>query len=75
MIVSAAAEVEVPDLKAKTEQEAKDILRASELNLGTVSEQASTDAGEINKVISQSPPAGTKKPKASPVDITIGKKE
>jgi len=67
--------VEVPELKARTKQEATDILRASELNLGTVSEQASTNAEEINKVIDQSPPAGTKKPKASPVDITIGKKE
>lgn len=73
--ISAVAEVKVPDLKGKTEQEAKDILRVSELNLGTVSEQSSSDAAEINKIVSQSPPAGTKRPKASSVDITVAKQE
>jgi beta-lactam-binding protein with PASTA domain len=65
----------VPDLKGKTEQEVKDILRSSELNLGTISQQESSKDEEINKVVSQSSPAGTKKPKASSVDITIAIKK
>lgn len=73
--ISAVAEVKVPPLKGKTEQQVKDALRKLGLNLGAVSEQISADDAEINKVISQSPPADTKVLKASSVDITIAKKE
>lgn len=73
--ISPVTEVKVPNLKGKTKQQVKDALRKLKLNLGVISEQASSDAAEINKVVIQSPPAGTKVPKASSVDITIAKEE
>jgi hypothetical protein len=71
--ISPIAEVKVPDLKGKTEQQVKDTLRKLNLNLGSVSEQTSSDPAEINKVVSQSPPAGTRVPKAGSIDITIAR--
>jgi hypothetical protein len=73
--ISPVAEVKAPDLKGKTEQEVKDALRKLKLNLGTISEQISSDESEINKVVMQSPPAGTKIPKAGSVSITIAKQK
>jgi len=73
--ISEIAEVEVPNLVGKTEQEAKDILRTAELSLGTVSEQPGSAPGEIDKVVGQNPAASTKKSKASEVGITIARQK
>jgi len=72
--ISELAEVEVPNLKDNTEQQAKDALQKLELNVKVV-QQDSSDESQINKVVWQSPTAGTKVAKASQVTITVAKKK
>jgi len=71
--ISEVEDVIVPELKDKMEQEAKDALQKLELNVKVV-QLDSSDESQINKVVWQSPPAGTKVPKASSVDIIVAKK-
>ena len=73
--VSPIEEVKIPNLKGKTEQEVRDTLRKLKLNFRTVSEQISSDESEINKVVSQSSPAGTQIKKAGSFGITIVRQE
>jgi len=73
--ISKIAEIEVPNLIGKTEQEAKDILRISELSLGIITEQPTIDPNEIDKIVAQIPAASSKKSKASEVSITIARKK
>lgn len=63
--------VKVPDLKGKTQEEAEVALKECNLNLGRVSQKASDDSAEVDKVISQNPSAGSICSKGAPVDITI----
>lgn len=67
-------EVIVPDLKGKTQNEAKVALKQSDLKLGKVSQKVSADPSEFSKVIDQNPPAGSTRPKGGLVDITIATK-
>ena len=65
-------ETEVPDLRGKTEQEAKAELQNRNLDLGSVSSEYD-DSVEEGKVINQSTSVGTKVTEGSTVDITISK--
>lgn len=65
-------ETEVPDLRGKTEQEARAELQNSNLNLGNVSSEYDSNVEE-GKVINQSTSVGTKVTEGSTVDITISK--
>lgn len=69
--ISETAVVKVPELKGRTEKEARDTLQRAQLNVGTISQQP--DPANAGNVISQSPPAGDEVAKSSPVDITLGK--
>ncbi len=71
--ISAVADVKVPNLRGKTQEEVVQALRKLELNLGKVEEEAREEPAEFNKVIHQSPPADTVVLKASSVDITIAR--
>lgn len=65
-------ETEVPDLRGKTEQEARAELQNAKLNLGNVSSEYDSNVEE-GKVINQSTSVGTKVTEGSTVDITISK--
>lgn len=63
--------VEVPSLKGYTKEEAENILANAELS-GSVSEEFS-DEVEEGRVISQSPEAGQKVPKNTPISYVVSK--
>jgi len=65
-----AAEVAVPSLLGKTEQEAKDSLTAVGLILGTITQSTSPSAA-LGKVIQSSPETGTYTASGSTVDLII----
>jgi len=65
-----AAEVAVPSLLGKTEQEAKDALTAAGLILGTITQGTSPTAA-LGKVIQSSPETGTYAASGSTVDLII----
>ncbi|MEY4451668.1 MAG: hypothetical protein RLZZ380_789 [Actinomycetota bacterium] len=65
-----AAEVAVPSLLGKTEQEAKDSLTAVGLILGTITQSTSPSA-LLGKVIQTSPETGTYTTSGSAVDLII----
>ena len=69
---SEVANVLVPDVRSKTQEEATQILNDSKLALGDVSTGPPPDALLIGKVISQNPAAGTGIAAGSKVAITIG---
>ena len=66
-------DVTVPNLKDKTQAEADAILAKANLTLGNVSEEVAPDPDKVGKVIDQNPPADSKIPAGSRVDIVIGK--
>jgi hypothetical protein len=68
---SQTAEVTVPDLSGKTPDEAEQALKDGKLALGEVSKQKSEEQ-KVDKVISQTPAAGTNAAPDSKVAITIG---
>ena len=68
-----AANVTVPDVSGKTQEEASQILKDVKLALGDVSTEPTSDDQLIDKVISQTPAAGTETAPGSKVAITIGK--
>jgi serine/threonine-protein kinase len=65
-----AAEVSIPSLLGKTEQEAKDALTAVGLVLGTITQSTSPTAA-LGKVIQSSPETGTYTASGSTVDLII----
>ena len=65
-----AAEVAIPSLLGKTEQEAKDALTAVGLVLGTITQSTSPTAA-LGKVIQSSPETGTYTASGSTVDLII----
>lgn len=65
-----AAEVAIPSLLGKTEQEAKDALTAVGLVLGTITQSTSPTA-PLGKVIQSSPETGTYTASGSTVDLII----
>jgi tryptophan-rich sensory protein len=67
------SEAKVPNLKDKTEQEAKNALEKLGLK-AKVETQDTSDTKEVGKVISQSPSANTTVEMESEVTITVGKK-
>lgn len=75
IFITVKAEVEVPDLTDKTQEDAETALKASGLKLDKVEDIIDSNDEKTGKVVSQSPPPGTKVPKASSVDIKIAKKK
>ena len=69
---SQTAKVDVPDVSGKTREEADKTLKDSNLALGEVSEEGTSDEQKVGKVIDQTPAAGTKAAPDSKVAITIG---
>jgi hypothetical protein len=69
--VISSVEIKVPDLKGKTQQEAKAALEEANLKLGGVSKEPDADPTVVDKVIRQNPPAGSMRAKGAAVDITI----
>lgn len=67
-----ARDVQVPDLRGKTKQEAEAALLNAKLKLGNVTEEYS-DSVEEGKVIAQSTSVNTEVPEDSTIDITISK--
>jgi len=72
--ITPVTEIEVPNLKGKTQKEAEDILKEFNLNLGKVDQKVSDDPADVDKVIDQNPQAGSMIPKGGSVDIVIGTK-
>ena len=67
-------QVDVPELKGKTQDEAEQALREVGLTLNTTVQQSDTDdQSQAGKVISQSPSAGNQVSQGSSVQITVGK--
>ncbi len=66
--------VKVPDLSHKTKEEAEEILKAANLKLGEVSEDATEDQALVGKVIKQEPAYDTSIAEGGLVNITIAKK-
>lgn len=69
------AAIKVPDLKGKTQQEAKAVLEEANLKLGDVRKEPSADPAVVDKVIRQNPPAGSMTAKGVAVDITIATRQ
>ena len=65
-------EVEVPDLRGKTQQEASAALQNVKLNLGNITEEFSPTV-PVGQVINQSTSVGTKVNEGNSVDVTISK--
>jgi beta-lactam-binding protein with PASTA domain len=65
--------VTVPDVSGETQDEATQTLQASNLVVGDVLTEPANDVDLIDKVISQTPEAGTETASGSRVAITIGK--
>ena len=74
-IFKITAAIEVPDLKGKTQEEAKAALEEADLKLGEVRKEPSADPTAVDKVIRQNPPAGSISAKGVAVDITIATKQ
>ncbi len=72
--ITPVTEIEVPDLKGKTQKEAEDILKEFNLIRGKVDQKVSDDSDDIDKVIDQNPQAGLMISKGGSVDIVIGTK-
>ncbi|HEV7396958.1 MAG TPA: PASTA domain-containing protein [Pyrinomonadaceae bacterium] len=68
-----APKVSVPDLTAKTQEEAVQTLTTGKLALGGVSTAPATEVQLIGKVITQSPLSGAEVAPDTKVGITIGK--
>jgi hypothetical protein len=62
-------QVAVPDLTGKSESEARQMLSNAQLEVGTVSKEVNE---QVDKVIKQTPGAGTQIDCGSKVDLTIG---
>lgn len=69
------ATIKVPDLKGKTQQEAKTALEEANLKLGEVSKEPGADLAAVDKVIRQNPPAGSMSAKGAAIDITIATRQ
>ena len=67
--------IKVPDLKGKTQLEARDALEQVGLKLGQVSKVPSADPTVLDKVIRQNPLAGSISAKDAAVDITIATRQ
>ena len=67
--------IKIPDLKGKTQQEAKAALEEADLKLGEVSKEVSADPAAVDKVIRQNPTAGSMTAKGAAVDITIATRQ
>lgn len=73
--IAQVPEVRVPDLRNKTQAEAKVILKNVHLNIGKINKKISDDPTKVDKVIDQSPSADSIIPKGGSVDIVIATKE
>jgi len=69
------AAIKVPDLKGKTQLEARAALEEAGLKLGQVRKESIADPNVIDKIIRQNPPAGSMSAKDAAVDITIAAKQ
>lgn len=72
--ISPTTETEVPDLIAKTKDEAEIMLKKANLILGEVDHEIIDDSEKIDKVIHQNPDPSSKIQVGGTVAITIGKK-
>jgi PASTA domain len=72
--LSAPADVAVPNLIGKTRKEAEDILKARNLKVGKVTEEATTDADKEGKVVKQTPTADSTMTSAGEVELIVAKK-
>ncbi|WP_020663537.1 Stk1 family PASTA domain-containing Ser/Thr kinase [Amycolatopsis benzoatilytica] len=66
------AKATVPDLKGKSQDEAKQALDAVKLKLGTVTTQPVDNQADVGKVVSQSQTANSTISEGSTVDVVIG---
>jgi len=65
-------QVPVPDVTGKSRDEARQLLSNAQLEVGTVSEEVAGSSDQVDKVISQTPGAGTQIDCGSKVDLTVG---
>ena len=65
-------QVAVPDLKGKSETEAKQLVSSAQLAIGSVSQQVTSKPEEVGKVIAQTPASGMQIDCGSTVDLTVG---
>ncbi len=72
--VQKVSEVKVPNLLHKTKEEAEEILKTANLELGESSEDTTEDQTLVGKVIKQEPVPETSIPEGGSVNITIAKK-
>ena len=70
VLAAAPKPVEVPPLEGLTLEEARTDLEAAKLILGDVKQENDQDVPE-GRIISQSPAAGEKVPKETPVDVVV----
>ena len=67
--------VPVPDLKSKTVAEAGPLLTERGLLLGAQTEQNTSDATQVGKILSSTPAAGENVAAGTPVAVVIGKQQ
>lgn len=65
--------VSVPSLTGKTREEAEELLKASNLKLGEVSQEDQDDAAQAGKVIRQTPQSATEVASGALVNITLAR--
>ncbi|SPT54384.1 Serine/threonine-protein kinase pknB [Actinomyces bovis] len=68
-----ADQVDVPDVKGQTQAQATAALRAAGLGEVTVTEVEAQSPAEAGKIVSQTPEAGQKAMRNTPVSISVGK--
>ncbi|MBB4687183.1 Stk1 family PASTA domain-containing Ser/Thr kinase [Amycolatopsis jiangsuensis] len=64
--------VQVPDLQGKSQEEARQALESSKLELGDVTPQTVDDQSDVGKVVSQDPTANSSAAEGTKVNITVG---
>jgi hypothetical protein len=72
LVIGQSAFVAVPDLRGDSTAQASATLQAAGLVLGSVSSAVDNTCNNINRVLSQSPAAGTTQHVGSAVSITLG---
>jgi hypothetical protein len=65
-------QVAVPDVVGKSLEEAQQMVRQAQLDVGSVSQQTTTTTEQIGKVLSQAPGSGTQIDCGSKVDLIVG---
>ena len=67
-------EVEVPDLRGKTQEKAEKLLKEAELQLGNIDHKPTDNPSELNKIVDQDPSADSLVSKGTKVNVKMAVK-